>query len=120
MRSEEIAGLADILTIELTTTGRRSGRPTRIEIWWFHIEDRFVITGTPRPRDWMANVSVRPEVVIHANGVDYPATARVVDDEAFRRRVFVDPATSWYRNRADLEELVATSPMVEIDFGGVT
>ena len=120
MTPQEIAGLADILTIELTTTGCRSGLPSRIEIWWFHIEDRFVITGTPRPRDWMANVSVHPEVVIHANGVDYPATGRVVDDEAFRRRVFIDPATSWYRNRADLGELVATSPMVEIEFGGVS
>ena len=118
MTPEEIARLADTLTIELTTTGRRSGRPSRVEIWWFHIEGRFVVTGTPRPRDWMANVSAHPEVVIHANGVDYPATGRVVGDEAFRRRVFMDPTTSWYRARADLDDLVATSPMHEIELGG--
>ena len=119
MTPGELAGLADILTIELTTTGCRSGRPARIEIWWFHIDDRFVITGTPRPRDWMANISSRPEVVIHANGVDYTAIGRVVDDEVFRRRVLTDPVTSWYRSRADLNAMVTHSPMVEIVFGGV-
>jgi deazaflavin-dependent oxidoreductase (nitroreductase family) len=118
MTPEGIAGLANTPTIELTTSGCRSGRPSRIEIWWFHIEGRFVITGTPRPRDWFANVRAHPEVVIHANGVDFAATGRVVSDEAFRLRVFTDPATSWYRARADLGELVATSPMVEIEIGG--
>ncbi|MDG2039150.1 MAG: nitroreductase/quinone reductase family protein [Ilumatobacter sp.] len=112
----EIAELADILTVELTTIGRRSGRPARIEIWWFYIEKRFVITGTPRPRDWFANIGSHPGVIIHANGADYAAVGRVINDEVFRRRVLTDPVTSWYRSRADLAEMIGCSPMVEIDF----
>ena len=48
--------LAKDLTIDLTTTGRHSGRPRRIEIWMLKVGDRIVITGTPGPRDWYANL----------------------------------------------------------------
>ena len=47
----EVDHLASHRTIDLTTFGRRSGLPRRIEIWWFQVDDRFVITGTPGRRD---------------------------------------------------------------------
>lgn len=108
--------LASHLTIDVTTTGRRSGEPRRIEIWWFRVEGRFVITGTPGRRDWLANVLADPDVVIHVDGMDLPATAVPIDDPVFRRHVFTRPATSWYRTEAELERLVETAPMVEIVF----
>jgi len=52
--------LAATRTIEITTLGRRSGRPARTEIWRFHFETRFLITGTPGPRDWLANLRTAP------------------------------------------------------------
>ena len=102
-------------TVDLTTTGRRSGRPSRIEIWWFRIDGRFVITGTPGPRDWFANVLAEPSVTIHVGGRDLPATATPTTDQVFRRRVLTDPQTSWYRTQAQLDRLVAEAPMVEIE-----
>lgn len=110
----DMARLAGTMTIDLTTTGRRTGRESRIEIWWFHIEDRFIITGTPGKRDWYANVLADPQVTIHTRFGDYPGTAVVVTDESFRRRVFTDPGISWYRTQAELDELVARAPMIEI------
>lgn len=106
--------LARHLTIDLTTTGRRSGRPSRIEIWWFRVDGRFVITGTPGPRDWYANVLADPRVTVHVGGLDLPATATPVADPGFRRRVFTDARTSWYSTQAELERLVAEAPMVEV------
>jgi deazaflavin-dependent oxidoreductase (nitroreductase family) len=108
--------LASQRTIDLTTFGRRSGLPQRIEIWWFHVDDRFVITGTPGRRDWFANVSARPEVIIHVDGLDLPATVRTIDDPAFRLRVFTHPGVTWYRTQAELDELVNEAPMVEVLF----
>lgn len=108
--------LAAHRTIDMTTTGRRSGLPRRIEIWWFRIDDRFVITGTPGRRDWLANVRADPDVVIHVDGIDIPARAVEIFDEQVRRRVMSHPETSWYRSAAELERLVATAPMVEIVF----
>lgn len=65
------AELARHRTIDLTTIGRRSGRPSRIEIWWFYIEGTFIITGTPGARDWYANVLADPNVSIHVAGLDH-------------------------------------------------
>ncbi|GAA2757521.1 nitroreductase family deazaflavin-dependent oxidoreductase [Actinopolymorpha rutila] len=112
----EHAELAAQLTVDLTTRGRRSGRPLRVEIWWFHVDGRFVITGTPGPRHWYANVLADPHVTVHVDGLDLAAIARPVTDPEARRRVFTDPRTGWYREQADLEELVRTSPMIELEF----
>ena len=103
-------------TIDLTTTGRRSGLPRRIEIWWFHVEGRFIISGTPGRRDWLANIHANPAVVIHVNGEDIDARAVPVDDPDFRRHFFTRPATLWYSTQSELERLVQTAPMVEIVF----
>ena len=112
--------LASTRTIDLTTTGRRSGDPARIEIWWFHIDGRFIITGTPGPRDWYANVLADERVTIHANGGDHQGTAVPVTDPEFRRRVMTHPETSWYTSQTQLERLVAEAPMIEISFSSPT
>lgn len=114
----DVAELAAQLTVDLTTRGRRSGRPLRVEIWWFHVDGRFVITGTPGPRHWYANVLADPHVTVHVDGLDLPALARPVTDPEARRRVFTDPRTGWYREQADLDELVRTSPMIELELTG--
>lgn len=106
--------LASQQTIDLTTTGRRSGLPRRIEIWWFRVDGRFIITGTPGQRDWLANIRADPRVIIHVDGHDLTARAELIDDPEFRRRVFTAPHTSWYTTQTELDRLVATSPMVEI------
>lgn len=112
----EHADLARHRTIDLTTIGRKSGKPRRIEIWWFHVDGRFVITGTPGRRDWLANIHANPNVTIHVAGTDFPARATPVEDPDKRRAVFMDSTTSWYMTQAELDRLVATSPMVEISF----
>jgi len=112
----DISTLAQTRTIELTTWGRRSGRPARIEIWWFHVDSRFIITGSPGRRDWFANVNADPRLIIHANGRDYPGAAKVIIDKTFRTTVFTDPDIGWYRTQAELDLLVDSAPMIEILF----
>ena len=103
-------------TVDLTTIGRRSGLPRTVEIWWFHVEDRFIITGTPGRRDWLANIRENPEVVISTSFGEFPATVAEVHDKDFRRRVFEAPEIGWYASQADLQRLVDTAPMIEVDF----
>ena len=111
-----LARLAATRTIEITTVGRRSGLPRRIEIWWFRFEDRFVITGTPGGRDWLANLQADPRLTVHALGLDLRASARPVTDPDVRRRFFTQgtPDVRWYAGQARLEELVDRAPMVEV------
>ena len=117
MSEEELARLASVRTIELTTIGRHSGTETRIEIWWFYVEDRFVITGTPGKRDWYANVLVNPQVIVHTADGDIAGTATPISDPSFRERVFTHPDVGWYQTQTELDRLVATSPMIEIALG---
>jgi len=59
-------GLADI-----TTTGRKTGEPRRVEIFFHHFDGDYYLTGQPRgPRDWNANILANPEFTLHLkNGV---------------------------------------------------
>lgn len=112
------------LTCDITTTGRRSGRPRRIEIWYFLVEGRVYLTGTPGPRDWLANLRLNPRLIFHVKegaAADLPARALIVDDPGERRRVMaaVMAANSWFRaQRFGLEAWVAGSPLVEVVFEG--
>ena len=65
MTDEVRQALASDPTIDITTTGRNTGEPRRIEIWMLAVEDRFFITGTPGPRGWLANIRTNPRVVVH-------------------------------------------------------
>ena len=104
-------------TIDITTTGRRSGRPRRIEIVFHNIDGRIYISGIPRPlkRDWLLNLEANPRFTFHLKGrtqADLAATARVVDDEGERLRILPHVARAWRRN--DLDAMVRYSPLIEV------
>ena len=72
-------------TIDITTLGRRSGIPRRIEVWFHRVDGRWFITGMPGPRNWYANLRAHPRFLVHLkHGVtaDLPATATPVDPAA--------------------------------------
>jgi deazaflavin-dependent oxidoreductase (nitroreductase family) len=102
--------------IDLTTTGRRTGQPRKIEIF-LHDEDGLLfISGMPRAdrtRDWIYNITADPQVVVHLKQsvtVDIPATARVVTDLAERRRLMEAAAQRW--GRTDVDLMVQHSPLI--------
>jgi deazaflavin-dependent oxidoreductase (nitroreductase family) len=106
-------------TIDITTTGRRSGRPRRIEIVFHNIGGRIYISGTPsrRRRSWLANLEADPRLTFHLKGrvkADLPATARIIDDEVERREVLPHVARAW--GRTDLDAMVRYSPLIEVTF----
>jgi deazaflavin-dependent oxidoreductase (nitroreductase family) len=112
--TDTIATLAKTRTIEMTTIGRRSGERRTIEIWWFHIKGRFIVTGTPGRRDWFANVLSNPSVIISTSIGTFAATAVVIRDAEFRHAVFADPSVNWYSSQAELQRLIEAAPVVEI------
>lgn len=115
----DIERLASVRTIDLTTYGRKSGEPRRIEIWWFHVNGRFIITGTPGRRDWLANVRANPSIIVHVDERDIEATARLVGDRGLRLEVFTLPDARWYTTQAQLDRLVEEAPMIESDLDGM-
>lgn len=107
-------------TIDITTIGRKSSRPQRVEIWFRRVGGRTYITGTPGTRDWYANLLAEPRFTFHLKEsvqADLPARAQPITDLAERRRILADPVMRWYHQQvAGLDELVAGSPLVEVLF----
>jgi len=107
--------------IDITTTGRTSGEPRRIEIVFHVIDGRIWISGMPRAerRSWIANLEADPRLTFHLKGsvtADLPATARIIDDPDERRRVLTGVARAW--NRTDIDAMVSNSPLVEVVIEG--
>jgi deazaflavin-dependent oxidoreductase (nitroreductase family) len=103
-------------TVEMTTTGRRSGQPQRIETWRYRAGGRYWLTGSPGSRDWYANLLAHPEFTLHLKDLDLQVRGRPVTDPDERARVFgeIVPALDW---AGSLESWIAGSPLVEIEFG---
>jgi hypothetical protein len=121
----------DILerTIDITTIGRRSGIPRRIEICFYRFEDSTYLSGIPSPhtRDWLRNLQDEPHFIFHLkHGIqaDLPAVAEVITDPLERRRVFVDFVDTFNRRngpespwpRASLDEWERDSPLAKVRF----
>ena len=108
--------------IDLTTTGRRTGRRRRIEIFLHEKDGLLFITGMPRAdrtRDWIYNVAANPRVVVHLKQsvvADIPATARVITDPDQRRPLIEAAAQRW--GRTDIPVMLEHSPLIVLDVDG--
>jgi deazaflavin-dependent oxidoreductase (nitroreductase family) len=107
--------------IDLTTTGRRTGQPRRIEIFLHDLDGLLFITGTPRAdrtRDWIYNIRADPRVVIHLKRgavADVPASAREITDPGEGRPLIEAAAERW--GRTDVDEMLRHSPLIVLDAG---
>jgi deazaflavin-dependent oxidoreductase (nitroreductase family) len=103
----------------LTTTGRRSGRPHRIEIW-FAIADGclYLLSGGRDRADWVRNLRVNPQVAVELGGTSHAGTARILQagtpEDARARALLVEK----YRAGNNLEEWGRTALPVVIAFPG--
>jgi deazaflavin-dependent oxidoreductase (nitroreductase family) len=124
MNDEAAKALASDRVIDITTIGRQSGEPRRIEIWFHRLDGKYYITGTPgRPRSWYANLLAHPSFTFHLKQsatADLLATARPVTDIAEREKVLAGilAALSEMTNAPGQEPAawVAGSPLVEVVF----
>jgi hypothetical protein len=109
-------------TVDVTTTGRRSGEARRIETWFYRVDGTIYLSGAPGRRGWAANLEADPAFTFHLkNGIeaDLPAHATQITDEAERRAIFttlLDEISGVTTVRRDLEEWVARSPLFAVSF----
>jgi len=116
-------------TIDITTTGRRSGEPRRIEIVFYRLGGDIYLSGIPGPktRDWLANLAAQPKFTFHLKHravADLPTTAAVIADQAERRRVLAVLVEQFNRRRgpdspwpeAVLDDWVERSPLAKVTF----
>jgi len=116
-------------TIDITTTGRRSGEPRRIETTFRRFEDTIYLSGIPHPqqRAWLLNLEADPNFIFHLkNGLvaDLPASAEVITDPTERRRILTQFVEDFNQQRMPdspwpvgvVDEWVEQSPLARVSF----
>jgi len=78
----------------LTTTGRVTGNPHQIEIW-FGLKDNtvYLLSGSMDKSDWVKNLLKDPAVTLRIAKKTFKATARIVidrDEEMMVRNMLAD------------------------------
>lgn len=110
--------LATERVIDITTTGRRSGRPTRIEMWFHQVDGETYITGSPGRRDWYANLVAEPRFVFHLKqsvAADLVAIAHPMPDGPERERI-IRIVHERVRSSSTLADWLSSSPLVRVEF----
>ncbi len=107
--------------VDITTSGRTTGLPRRIEIFFHQLDGGYFITGRPgRKRDWLANMAANPEFTLHLKrGVqaDLAATATPITDPDERAAILFRILTeSWKTTpeqaKSDLPAWIEKAPLI--------
>ncbi len=122
---ENIRGALSVdMTIDITTTGRKTGEARRIEIWSHYVDSIVLLAASPGRRSWYANLVAHPEFTYHLKQTiqaDVAATARPITEEGERRRVLtrLKEASAFRQGQPmeDVEDWVRGSCLVEVTLG---
>jgi len=102
----------------LTTTGRKSGLPRKIEIWFGSAGGTlYLLAGGGESAHWVRNIRAHAAVVVRVGSRTYEATARTVapgsEDDIRARRLLVEKYQPRYAG--DLSEWGRSALPVALD-----
>ena len=118
----DAGGIADI-----TTTGRKSGLPRRIEIYFHQFDGAYYLTGRPgRKRDWESNIEANPEFTLHLKrgvSADLDVVAEQGVSQVEKRRILLRALVeNWdsdpERAEQSVDHWVENSPFVKFSVSG--
>ncbi len=117
-KAEALAELAEEQYCYLTTTGRVSGLPREIEIW-FGVRDStiYMLSGGRDRSNWVRNLMKNPAVTVRIAGETFSGNARALterndEDAAGRRMLFAKYAPGY---DGSLDDWAETALPVAID-----
>lgn len=78
---------SDVECCDIVTTGRVTGNPRELEIWFGVMNGAmYLISGNGPGADWYRNLLANPDVVVKLAGDEHAGRAREVTDTDERRR----------------------------------
>jgi deazaflavin-dependent oxidoreductase (nitroreductase family) len=102
----------------LTTIGRRTGRPHRIEIWFAAHDGRlYLLSGGRERADWVRNLRAHPRVTVELGNETHVGMAHVLaagaPDDRLARELLV---AKYAATEDDLDQWGRTSLPVMVEF----
>jgi deazaflavin-dependent oxidoreductase (nitroreductase family) len=82
-----LAAVRDQRTVQLTTTGRRSGKPHTVTVWFVVDGETLCLSTLDPTRDWIRNAKKTPEVRLDFGGTVLAGQLRLVTDPALDARI---------------------------------
>ena len=80
-----MAGVSDMVVVRpcpmylyLTTTGRVTGQPREIEIWFTKHGGHLYLVAERESANWVRNIQSQPQVKVRLGGAELNAVARIV------------------------------------------
>jgi deazaflavin-dependent oxidoreductase (nitroreductase family) len=103
--------------VHLTTIGRRTGRPHRIEIWFAAQDGRvYLLSGGREQADWVRNLQANPRVTVELGDATHVGTAPVLRAGTAEDQRARELLVGKYREGDDLDEWGRTALPVVIEF----
>lgn len=114
----DLSSLANEEFCYLTTTGRVSGLPREIEIWFGVNRDTlYMLSGGRKSSNWIRNLMRKPEVSIRIAGQTFTGNARLVeadtDEDRMARKLLVE---KYQPGSGDLTNWGRTALPVAVEF----
>jgi len=76
------------MVADLTTIGRKSGKPRTVELRFLYLNGNFYATSSKvEGKHWCQNMIKNPAVEINAKGEQLPCMARQITDDELRKRI---------------------------------
>ena len=114
----------DRKTLYLTTTGRKTGKPHTVEVWFADFDRKFYLSHEGERPDWMKNLNKNEQVRIKIGSVGFDALARIVGDgnsrevgktalyEKYYHPASKDVIDDWF----SLSTVVEVTPVLQEEF----
>ncbi|HSL31496.1 MAG TPA: nitroreductase family deazaflavin-dependent oxidoreductase [Anaerolineales bacterium] len=115
--SELLSGLLNEEYCYLTTTGRVTGRPHEIEIWFALQGSTLYLLSGSKTSDWVKNLLKNPSVMVRIGEHTFMGTARLVqekEEEEIARYRIAEKYREWEEGRT-LSQWARTALPVAID-----
>lgn len=102
--TDDVRAIEDESTVDLVTTGRKSGQPRRATIWFVTDGERiYVQSGKDGGTDWYRNLEKTPAVALEFPSRRLSGRAQPIDDadeikrvhELFRKKYWLARLAGW-------------------------
>lgn len=104
----------------LTTIGRRTGRPHRIEIWFAAEDGRvYLLSGGREQSDWVRNLQANAQVTVQLGDETHAGVAHVVQPGTVEDQRARELLVGKYRGSDDLDDWGRTALPVAITFAAI-